>query len=136
MDGVADETYSKAIQLPDALFGLEDHQLAETMVDCVGRCDGYHWLIKNVGRPLLNSRVNFTAYCAQDASIQQQVPLQQLQRFHSRMNTFNCRGTLKGVINRVDNVIELSIQHDRLHPTPGDEASQLTSQQLRDSIQQ
>ena len=84
------------------------------------------------------SRVHFSAYCAQDISLQQQIPEGELRRFHARMTTYSCGGTLKGVINHRQHVVELSIQHDRLHATPeedGNEARHFTSQQAIDFIQ-
>lgn len=124
------------IRLGDWADGLDDYLIAEAIIGHVGCCDDYHWVFKNVGTPLLNNRVHFSAYCCQDVSIQQQIPEQQLQRFHNRMDTFECGGTLKGVIDRRENVVELSIVHDRLHALPEvNESRTPTSQQAIDFIQ-
>lgn len=118
IDGAPDELCCQVIRLGGWANGLEDYQVAEAIVDYIGFCDNYQWILKNVGAPTLNNRIHFSAYCSQDVSIQQQIPREQLQRFHDRMDTFQCRGTLKGVIDRGESVVEITLQHDRLHPLP------------------
>lgn len=122
VDGVPDEFAFQVIRFEEGwITGLQDHQIAETIVDQVAFCDNYHWVLKSVGQPTLNRRVHFTAYCCQDTSIQGQIPRDQLRRYHDRMDTYDCEGALYGVVNRDQNVMELTVRHYRLHPLPNDD---------------
>lgn len=116
-------------------------RIAKQYVSLVESCDEYRYYIKNVGAPIKQKRIRFTAYCIQDSSIQNQETDDNARtRYRRRMETYPCGGTIEGVIDLINFCVHLDINHnhtDRHPPPPYEEVDdEATTEQIRHFIRQ
>ncbi|KAG1553059.1 hypothetical protein G6F46_002985 [Rhizopus delemar] len=92
----------------DTIENIEGFKLiAKDHVSLVELCDGYAFYLKDIGTPELQRKVKFSTYCTQDNRIQ-------------RMDTYECNGTIHGVIDLINKCVHLKIEHNNIdrHPPP------------------
>jgi hypothetical protein len=115
---------------------LDDEYAANNNEQQIELISGYHFYLKNVGDPRQKMHINFSAYCIQDPDIQQQIQEDRIQRFICRMDTFDCKGSITGFINKQQKWIHLEFKHEIQHAHPTINERNTMPAEIRQHIEQ
>ena len=125
-------TFTCYVCIDPELELMGDRQVMDRILDVVGQCDGYRYILRNEADPEQSFDISFTGYCSRSLTYQQNNPDRERVRQHERMPVYDCHGRIQGIIKRQLGYVELEVRHES-HP-PADAVERLRYQQLERNI--
>ena len=114
-DASIEYSFSAYIRLDQEMLDMDDQQLVTRIRASIEARDGYHYYQYFTPNTQLKFGSTFVCCCSQSSETQRQVPEDRLKRRHTRMETFNCNGTIHGMIDRPNRFVRVTIKHPTGH---------------------
>ena len=103
------------ISFDDSMRAMDDRELLTHIRTRVQERDGYHYYQNFTNNTRLKYGNSFVCHCSQDADMQQQVLDNYRKRIRTRIETYNCGGFIRGLIERRFEYIHINIEHSTGH---------------------
>ncbi|KAI8332797.1 hypothetical protein BC941DRAFT_435346 [Chlamydoabsidia padenii] len=119
------------VYMDDRLMALSYEDIAMEIIEAVHQQTGYRHWSQRVGRNILAHRTIFYARCVLRRDLRKHLDSNQRKRQVLSLPMFNCKGEIKGHINKDQNWIHLEITHAVGHPSYSPRRIHLTDQERR-----